>query len=545
MRVAFPWESRWVIVGSFAFLELLTLKVVQQCVRALYLQWSGSRQNVGRSSGGVSLEDSAHAGRVPSEPSSQWDVEACKCPEDPSASSTRNRRSKPSARRFLPDIPVEVPRSTPPTSLSAITINVVSLTVTNCITACILLLLEALRIVPYSAGWLLWHIHLVLFVATVYVVLPVSFAVVSISSSIRSEVPWYIVVVKNGFTLLGVLWFTVVLPFTMGHRVFSLGYMEVHPDHLLARIGLLGVITVSVLSGVGSVEFPFQCLISLNVSDDHISKLKEQYKGVTAAIRELNKQPDAPFTEYFSASHSVGTATATAQGKGTPILRGVPAPQLPGTQERLEGLRILQDDLKRELEECLGERRNAARSRTWTGKLNRLFGWCMVGVCLYRVITAAINASLRRVSLLDPVTIICRLLYKEDEIPTEIDIWIPYISFVLLGTIICITIRSLAQRVTFIFQWLQPVYTPDSLAIATSYAVALYTAAYALLLRNYLPVHDRLLTAAVIGVHLKLDVALQHLSDIIFTASACVSLFFFVLYHLYKKNALHHTIHVA
>lgn len=83
---------------------------------------------------------------------------------------------------------------------------------------------------------------------------------------------------------------TLVLPFVIGYRVFSLNYTDLHLEHLLARIGLLGIVGVNILSGFGCLELPYVCLSDIRVSESYVRDLYERYRVISAEITALQRE---------------------------------------------------------------------------------------------------------------------------------------------------------------------------------------------------------------------------------------------------------------
>ncbi|KAL8436126.1 hypothetical protein ACSSS7_001983 [Eimeria intestinalis] len=156
-------------------------------------------------------------------------------------------------------------------------------------------------------------------------------------------------------------------------------------------------------------------------------------------------------------------------------------------QNEIEALEELSRELFIGLEDLVHSRAQAVYGRTWLGRLNNLLGWGMTGVCVYRVLISLANVLLNRVNTTDPATRTLELLLHLLHVPLDVKLLTPYLSLVLLGWIIALTIRGFFEKLLTVFRYMSTAVSSDVFALVMSEVMGIYFSACLLLARVYLP----------------------------------------------------------
>ncbi|CDJ62833.1 hypothetical protein, conserved [Eimeria necatrix] len=156
-------------------------------------------------------------------------------------------------------------------------------------------------------------------------------------------------------------------------------------------------------------------------------------------------------------------------------------------QNEIEALEELSRELFVGLDDLVHSRAQALYGRTWLGRLNNMLGWGMTAVCVYRVFMSAANVLLDRVSTTDPATRTLELLLHLLHVPVDITLLTPYLSLVLLGWIIALTIRGFFEKLLTVFRYMSTAVSSNVFALVMSEVMGMYFSACLLLTRVYLP----------------------------------------------------------
>ncbi|PHJ22687.1 g protein-coupled receptor 89 isoform 5 [Cystoisospora suis] len=199
------------------------------------------------------------------------------------------------------------------------------------------------------------------------------------------------------------------------------------------------------------------------------------------------------------------------------------------------------EDLSRELfvglDDLVQSRAQAIYSKTVLGRLNNLMGWCMTVVCVYRVTTAAVNVLLDRVSTTDPATRTLEVALYYLNIPLNIAVVSPYLSLLLLGWIIALTIRGFIEKLLAVFRYVSTSVSSNVFALVMSEIMGFYFSACVLLTRVYLPQSYRDAVTEMIAPSLDFRVFHLHF-DRVFLLSSLASLGIVMLSHRHSLEKL-------
>ncbi|KAL8439564.1 hypothetical protein Efla_007424 [Eimeria flavescens] len=156
-------------------------------------------------------------------------------------------------------------------------------------------------------------------------------------------------------------------------------------------------------------------------------------------------------------------------------------------QSEIEALEELSRELFVGLDDLVHSRAQAVYGQTLLGRMNNLFGWLMTFVCIYRVCLSAANVLLGRVSLTDPATRTLELLFHLLKAPIDVKLLTPYLSLILMGWIIALTIRGFFEKLLTAVRYMSTAVSSNVLALIMSEVMGIYFSACLLLTRMYLP----------------------------------------------------------
>ncbi|KAL8273353.1 hypothetical protein Esti_002685 [Eimeria stiedai] len=156
-------------------------------------------------------------------------------------------------------------------------------------------------------------------------------------------------------------------------------------------------------------------------------------------------------------------------------------------QNEIEALEELSRELFIGLDDLVHSRAQAVYGQTWLGRLNNLLGWGMTAVCVYRVLMSSANVLLDRVNTTDPATRTLEVLLHLLRVPLDVTLLTPYLSLVLLGWIIALTIRGFFEKLLTVFRYMSTAVSSNVFALVMSEVMGIYFSACLLLARVYLP----------------------------------------------------------
>lgn len=192
-------------------------------------------------------------------------------------------------------------------------------------------------------------------------------------------------------------------------------------------------------------------------------------------------------------------------------------------QSEIEALEELSRELFVGLDDLVHSRAQALYGRTWLGRFNNLLGWGMTAVCMYRVVMSAVNVLLDRVNTTDPATRTLELLLHLLHVPVDVTLLTPYLSLVLLGWIIALTIRGFFEKLLTVFRYMSTAVSSNVFALVMSEVMGMYFSACLLLARVYLPQSYRDALAQVLAPSLDFRAFHLHFDRVFVLSSlACV-----------------------
>ncbi|KAI5778930.1 Abscisic acid G-protein coupled receptor-domain-containing protein [Geopyxis carbonaria] len=266
-------------------------------------------------------------------------------------------------------------------------------------------------------------------------------------------------------------------------------------EECLARVGVVGVSLMALLSGFGCVSTPWQSFgaKSRPVTDSDVERARS---GLDATHDLLaTKRAQLRVLE-----RKIADKKATGEGLVSKMMSAVRSDA--DTQEyttllsETAGLETMGSALAAELTALTHRQTEQTHLKTPTGRLLSTIYLFFSLYCLYRI-AATTLAHLpfihhtRSFSQNDPINNILALLAKHWDPHLDRAAWSRQISFLMSGVIIAGSLSSVRTTVTMLARTAPPVFSAASdspaLALAVSQLSAVYVLASALLLRSNLP----------------------------------------------------------
>eukprot|EP01119_Soliformovum_irregulare_P024582 TRINITY_DN8851_c0_g1_i2.p1 TRINITY_DN8851_c0_g1~~TRINITY_DN8851_c0_g1_i2.p1 ORF type:complete len:229 (-),score=72.79 TRINITY_DN8851_c0_g1_i2:71-757(-) len=200
------------------------------------------------------------------------------------------------------------------------------------------------------------------------------------------------------------------------------------------------------------------------------------------------------------------------------------------------------EDLTREIfveiNELRQEKARLVFSKTLQGKFFNFMGYFFSGYCIYKIFMAIINVVFRRQVQIDPVSRGIELVLKYLNVSFDVPFWSQHISFILVGIIICTSIRGfLNYLMKFFYEYAGSVLSNNILGLALAQLMGMYFVSSVLLLRMSLPAEYRSIITEVLG---DINFHFYHRwFDFIFIPSVLLTICFFVVMSRSTRMRLH------
>lgn len=121
--------------------------------------------------------------------------------------------------------------------------------------------------------------------------------------------------------------------------------------------------------------------------------------------------------------------------------------------EEAAALEALLSTLFLEVHDLRAERQREAQSRTLKGRYFHIVGHFLSLYCLYKIVMSTVNILLNRVGKLDPVSRFVQIAVSGLGFQFDVKLWSQYISFMLVGALICMSVRGLLLNLIKFFHF--------------------------------------------------------------------------------------------
>mmetsp|Transcript_11055 Transcript_11055/g.21175 ORF Transcript_11055/g.21175 Transcript_11055/m.21175 type:complete len:521 (-) Transcript_11055:239-1801(-) len=403
-----------------------------------------------------------------------------------------------------------------------------------------LIIFEIFNILDLNSRWLIWKIDLYCMMALLIVIIPFYMSFLFL----RNYTTYHAQTLACSFCLFSVflvLFYKIGDPFPIVVHEHTTKHTWLALEHGLSRVGVIGVSTFGVLSGVGAVYGPYihVSYFLRNIDTDEVVTLKRRLlqtmerilirkKRLALAKLELKRVRGYRYSENTSTFNWIMGSVGLGAGSGAFETR-VLINDIKNLTNELTMLDHVREELYLEINDLINGQEKIARSRTCKGRIRNLAGYILSCYCLIKIVIATVNVAFQRVRKTDPISKIIALILKYvvnlDE--TVVHFWSQHASFILVGIIVATQMRGFLINLVRLFHSWSSVHTSNFIIALSSEIMGMYFVSSVLLIRMNLPIKYRRIITDVLG-----DLEFHfyyHWNDLIFLISALVTISFLAL----------------
>ena len=322
----------------------------------------------------------------------------------------------------------------------------------------------------------------------------------------------------------------------------------------IARVGVLGVTLMALLSGIGAVTCPYAYLnyFLLDIQESEIPRLESQVRDTVDAIALRKKRLWAAQFDFEHRQSSLSAAQKQEHGhsgvggalwdalgstvrlKRNPTEDGPNLATISRQRETVAALESFQRELFQELNDLRSEQARVAQSKTTKGKLFDMLGYILSVYCVYKIVMSSANIIFDRRPQDDPISIGLRLATQKFHFDIDPEFWGQTISLVFIGIMIAASIRGFLHRLMQWFYTYSSSNTSELIVLLLAMIMGTYFVSSVLLIRMNLPLTYRAIVSEVIG---EIEFSFYHRwFDFIFLiASLSTLLYLFVSANIAKR----------
>ncbi|KAJ2644477.1 hypothetical protein GGF44_000604 [Coemansia sp. RSA 1694] len=384
-----------------------------------------------------------------------------------------------------------------------------------------LIVFEISGVLSKDMRWYFWRADLGLLLLTIVVVLPLCQAYVLLSNTRhRALAPVYRRVVYSlafwalffyAFWGLGAY-----LPLDSFSRVRdatgALDMISIEP--VTARVGVVGVALMAVLSGFGAVNSPYRQLFVFvhKVSPVQLEGMRRQLhyslellidkKKMLARMLALDdKGAEAAAVANSKRGGTMGGFLSSALGsilhlggRGLSRDRG-----LAELRHEIENLERVTRELFADVEAMCIEHDRYEASKTLAGRSRNVLGYFFALFCVSKIAMTLGGILLNRVGHSDPVTSALTLAATHVSPDFDMAFWSQQLSFAMVGIMVIGSIRGLLIQFTKLFNTsLSSMVSPSNIVLFLAQLVGMYFVSCMLMMRMSLPPKYRPMISAVL-----------------------------------------------
>eukprot|EP00753_Platysulcus_tardus_P008818 PLAT1655.2.p1 GENE.PLAT1655.2~~PLAT1655.2.p1 ORF type:complete len:514 (+),score=234.34 PLAT1655.2:111-1544(+) len=318
-------------------------------------------------------------------------------------------------------------------------------------------------------------------------------------------------------------------------------------EHMIGRLGVLGVTAMAILSGFGSVNFPYQrsAIFRRSYAEEDVRALEQRLLQATEMVLAKKRRLLAARQRLRSAQ-----AASRARGGGNGgLLRlvqrllGLPGGRV-ALEEEVEEQRMdvqaseeFVQQLFLEIDEMRTSQEKDRQSRTLRGRMLSSMAYFGIAYCLYKVAKAAFNIVLSRNPNNDPVTRSMGILLMFYNIDIDFTFWSQMFSFLLVGMLVANQTRGFLLVCLRLFNAMSGTVSSNTVVLLLAQVMGMYFVSSLLLMRMNMPMPYREQVSSVLG-----DISFNFFHrwfDVTFLVSACSTMA--VFFWLSKTRDMHMT----
>ncbi|KAI8109796.1 hypothetical protein M9434_001075 [Picochlorum sp. BPE23] len=356
-----------------------------------------------------------------------------------------------------------------------------------------------------------WKVDMVMLLGLLLVVLPFS----HILMLVQRKLSGFKAVLISGVILSGLsflfwnsTWLAPALP--AGAKDLSKYSML----EAVGRVGALGLVLVSVLSGYGTVSVPFSyiSLFIRPVESGEISAMESQLQQATVSkkqkiskveelqeelrIKRANDDVKANFfSKFVTAISSVGVRR---------ILQDIT-----NLEVEISSLSSLESALQADIVDLRKQRYKAQISRTMRGHVQNLLGYILSIYCIYRMFASSKALVVGEDTSSDPVSKTLAFIlrfFSGGSLRLDVQAFSQYLTLAFVGFISITSLRGFIMHMQSFFSFFRGARTSSvGFVLFLTELLGFYTISTLLLLRRQLPEQYRATVTDAIGGDLEFD----------------------------------------
>ncbi|OUM66495.1 hypothetical protein PIROE2DRAFT_6217 [Piromyces sp. E2] len=345
-----------------------------------------------------------------------------------------------------------------------------------------LVIFEITDILSLSARRLYWKLFIYFMLALVSIIIPL-YQSYSLSSFIKIR--------HIRLTITVILYSIYLLVFWKISVYFPIYSKYAQPQDInaltegIGRVGIFGVMFMAILSGFGAVNSPYTTLSIFikPITKNDINVAERKYQKTMENILMKKKRLLKLKEKYMESEQQYQKQTITQifnifKPKTNEISR---------LSEEIQELELFNRQLFQAIDELYIEKDKIAFSKTLQGKYNNILGYFFSGYCLYKIVTTLINILFNRIGETDPITYGLDIVVQSLQLNIDVNVWSKQLSFIFIGVLILVSIRSLLIQIMTIFQNYSKALSPDNIVLFLAWFMGTYFLSFVLMMRVNLP----------------------------------------------------------
>lgn len=374
-----------------------------------------------------------------------------------------------------------------------------------------LLICEVTDTLEPSTRKLFWKVDMVLLLGVLLLVLPFA----HILCIVQRKITGFKAVVLSSIILSGISfvfwrwsWLAPVLPLG-AESVDQYGMLNA-----VGRVGALGLVLVSVLSGYGTVSVPFSylSLFIRPVETGEISAMESQLQQTLVSRKQKIAKVDSLQMELKAKKESdeakAGFFSKFINAIGSVGVRKM-MQDIASLEVEIASLSSLEAALIADVNDLKKQRQKAILSRTFKGHLQNLLGYLLSLYCIYRMVASFMALLVGEDTSSDPVSKTLALalrVFTGGSITVDVHTTSQYLTLAFVGFISVTSLRGFMmhmQRFFSIFRGSR--ISSIGFVLMLTELLGFYTISSLLLLRRQLPEQYRATVTDAIGGDLEFD----------------------------------------
>ncbi|KAK7208184.1 Abscisic acid G-protein coupled receptor-domain-containing protein [Myxozyma melibiosi] len=266
-------------------------------------------------------------------------------------------------------------------------------------------------------------------------------------------------------------------------------------EECLARVGLIGVSAMGVLSGFGAVSAPYSSFTTKprSVSEMDISRVRTGIETTEELIRYKESSLKTLEQRLLEKQKTTTRSTTNLVAKMMSSFRGdSDEKEYASARLELEGLYAMRRSLEGDLRDLTKRYLEQQNEKTILGKIHKSLYFLFAIYCVYRIAATSISRNpFRRAktsfSQTDPITHVLALLAQYYDPDLNRQSWARQIGFLFSGIIFMCSISSVLSTFNMVSKALPQALERANVALLVAEVLGTYAISTSILLRSNLP----------------------------------------------------------